>query len=129
MATAHFKNRGSKNLITIVDRNHNMIDGNTEVIMALEPFADKWKAFGFETLTVDGHDLPAMAEALEKAIAGGDKPFCIILDTKKGYGVSFSQDNYKWHYGALDDAKYNQGKKDLAECAAKRMARAEKEGK
>jgi transketolase len=128
MATSHFKDRGGKSLITIVDRNHNMIDGNTEDVMALEPFADKWTAFGFETIVVDGHDMPKLAEALERAIAGGDKPFCIIADTIKGVGVSFSSGNYKWHYGALDEAKYNTAKKDLAEYAKKRIERAEKEG-
>lgn len=129
MATSHFKDKGANNLITIVDRNHNMIDGNTEDIMALEPFADKWTAFGFETIVVNGHDIPALAEALERAIAGGPKPFCIIADTIKGEGVSFAAGNYKWHYGALDEAKYTTGKKDLAEYAAKRLAKAEKEGK
>ncbi|MDR3185883.1 MAG: transketolase [Christensenellaceae bacterium] len=131
MATAHFtkKKRGAGNLITIVDRNHNMIDGNTEDIMALEPFEDKWKAFGFETIVVNGHDIPALSDALEKAIAGGEKPYCIIADTVKGQGVSFSAGNYKWHYGALDEAKYNTAKADLAEYAKIRIARAEKEGK
>ncbi|MDR3293596.1 MAG: transketolase [Clostridiales bacterium] len=129
MATSHFKNRGSLDLITIVDRNHNMIDGNTEDVMALEPFEDKWKAFGFETITVNGHDLPALAEALEKAVAGGPKPFCIIADTIKGVGVSFSSGNYKWHYGAFDEAKYTTAKKDLKEYSEQRIAKAEKEGK
>ncbi|MDR2046679.1 MAG: transketolase [Clostridiales bacterium] len=129
MSTAHFKRKGRLDgLITIVDRNRNMIDGNTEDVMGLEPFEDKWKGFGFETIVVDGHDLPKLAEALEKAIAGGSKPFCIIADTKKGAGVSFSEDNYKWHYGAFDEAKYNTAKKDLAEYAKKRLERAEKEG-
>lgn len=129
MATSHFKDRGTNNLITIVDRNHNMIDGNTEDIMALEPFADKWTAFGFETIVVNGHDMPALSDAFEKAIAGGDKPFCIICDTIKGEGVSFAAGNYRWHYGALNDEKYNTAKADLAEYRKKRLARAEKEGK
>ncbi|MDR2091639.1 MAG: transketolase [Clostridiales bacterium] len=129
MSTAHFKNRGTLDLITIVDRNHNMIDGNTEDVMALEPFEDKWKAFGFETIVVNGHDIPALADALERAIAGGAKPFCIIADTVKGEGVSYAAGNYKWHYGALDEAKYTTAKKDLAEYAAKRIERVNKEGK
>jgi transketolase len=129
MATSHFTKRGTNNLITIVDRNHNMIDGNTEDIMALEPFADKWKAFGFETIVVNGHDFPQLAEAFDKALAGGPKPFCIIADTVKGQGVSFAQGNYKWHYGALDEAKYTTAKNDLAAYAKTRIERAEKEGK
>ncbi|MDR3216463.1 MAG: transketolase [Clostridiaceae bacterium] len=130
MATSHFAKRGGKNVITIVDRNHNMIDGNTEDVMALEPFADKWKAFGFETVVVNGHDIPALAEAIERAYKGdGDKPYCIIADTIKGEGVSFAAGNYKWHYGALNEEKYNTAKADLAAFRAKRLERVNKEGK
>lgn len=125
MATAHFN---VADLITIVDRNHNMIDGNTEDVMKLEPFADKWTAFGFETIVVDGHNMNALSEALDKAFKAKDKPVCIIADTVKGEGVSFAAGNYKWHYGALDQPKYETAKKDLAEHRKMRIERAEKEG-
>ncbi len=126
MATGHFK---ATNLITIVDRNHNMIDGNTEDVMALEPFPDKWKAFGFDVKVVNGHRIDELCEAIEYALQAKDKPVCIIADTVKGQGVSFMAGNYKWHYGAIDEPKYITAKKDLQEYYEARKAVAEKEGK
>ncbi len=126
MATAHFK---ANNLITIVDRNHNMIDGNTEDVMALEPFPDKWKAFGFDVKVINGHRFDELCEAIEYALQAKDKPVCIIADTVKGQGVSYMAGNYKWHYGAMDDDKYATAKKDLKEYYESRKAVAEKEGK
>ncbi len=126
MCTGHYK---ANNLITIVDRNHNMIDGNTEEVMKLEPFADKWTAFGFETRVVDGHDMQAMSDVLEEALKANDKPYCIIIDTKKGYGIKAMQDNYIWHYGAIDDDMYKQATADLEEVKKARLERVEKEGK
>lgn len=125
MATAHFK---ATDLITIVDRNHCMIDGNTEDVMRLEPFEDKWKAFGFETIVVDGHNMNQLSDAIEKAKKAKDKPVCIIADTVKGCGISFAAGNYKWHYGAFDAAKEQTAREDLKKYRAERIARAEKEG-
>lgn len=126
MATASFK---ATNLITVVDRNHCMIDGNTEDVMKLEPFADKWRAFGFEVFEVDGHNMSAMSEVIEKAMAVTDKPACIILDTVKGEGISFMAGDYRWHYGAMDAEKYELASSDLKAYAAKRQERVQKEGK
>ncbi len=126
MATAHFK---ATNLITIVDRNHFMIDGNTEDIMALEPFADKWTAFGFDTKVVPGHDIVALYDAIEYAKNATEKPVCIIADTIKGYGTTLTAGTHKWHYGAIDDDRYEKCLKDLDETFKARLARAEKEGK
>jgi len=69
MALSHFR---LKNVIPVVDRNRLMIDGFTEDIMALEPFADKWRAFGFEVLEVNGHDFDELAAAFDKAWAAGE---------------------------------------------------------
>jgi len=124
MATANFK---ATNLITVVDRNKCMIDGFTEDVMKLEPFADKWRAFGFEVIEVDGHHLQKLSDAMEKAMQQKDKPVCLILDTIKGAGISFMEGNHKWHYGAMDEEKYEISKKDLAEYEAKRLARVEME--
>jgi transketolase len=128
MATSNFK---ASNLITIVDRNHNCIDGNTEDVMALEPFADKWTAFGFDVKQINGHRFDEICNAIEYAMAkkDGEKPVCIIADTVKGQGISYMADNYKWHYGAIDDTKFALGKEDLAKYCAGRKAVAEKEGK
>lgn len=126
MATAHNK---AADLITIVDRNKMMIDGKTEEVMSLEPFADKWKAFGFDVIEVDGHNFSELDAALEKAVKAKDKPVCIVANTVKGEGVSYMAGNYKWHYGAVDDPLFETGKKDLEKYYKERVARVEKEGK
>lgn len=125
MATAHYK---VTDLITVVDRNKAMIDGPTEDVLALEPFADKWRAFGFEVIEVDGHHMKKLSEAMEQAMAAKEKPVCIILDTIKGEGISFMAGDYKWHYGAMDSEKYEKATQDLKDYEAKRIARAEQEG-
>ena len=125
MATAHYK---VTDLITVVDRNKAMIDGPTEDVLALEPFADKWRAFGFDVIEVDGHHMKKLSEAMEQAMAAAEKPVCIILDTVKGEGISFMAGDYKWHYGAMDSEKYEKATQDLKDYEAKRIARAEQEG-
>lgn len=124
MATANFN---ATDLITVVDRNKCMIDGNTEDVMKLEPFADKWRAFGFEVIEVDGHHLNKLSDAMEKAMQAKDKPVCLILDTVKGEGISYMAGNHAWHYGAIDSEKYELAKKDLLNYRTERLARVEKE--
>ncbi|MDR0600477.1 MAG: transketolase [Treponema sp.] len=99
MALAHFK---LGNVIPIVDRNRLMIDGTTEQIMGLEPFADKWRSFGLEVVEVDGHDFAALSAALDKAWTAVDKPVLILANTVKGKGVDFMENNVKWHYASGD---------------------------
>jgi len=127
MAVSHFK---VTNLITFVDRNKCMIDGPTEDVMTLEPFADKWKAFGFEVIEIDGHDFRQLNDAIEKALNNvktGTKPICIIANTIKGEGIKFMAGDYKWHYGAIDDSKFKTAKESLDEFYQQRLARVEKE--
>ncbi|MCL2509044.1 MAG: transketolase [Oscillospiraceae bacterium] len=118
------------NLVTIVDRNHNMIDGNTEDIMKLEPLADKFTAFGFNVIKVDGHNIKELCDALDIAAAnknGSGKPVLILADTVKGAGIKMMENNYKWHYGAIDETMYEQCKRDLDAYYQARVERAEKE--
>jgi len=107
MAASHFK---VTNMITIVDRNRMMIDGPTEEVMRLEPFVDKWKAFGFIVKEVDGHDFNQLADAIDFAIAEDSGPVVIIANTVKGKCVGFMEDNYQWHYGGLDSEKVTECK-------------------
>ncbi len=125
MSAAHFK---ADNLISFVDRNQCMIDGPTEEVMALEPFADKWRSFGFIVKEVDGHDFVQLAEAIDFALENKGAPVMIIANTVKGAGVDFMEGDYKWHYGAINDEKYELAKASLEKYYAKRVARAEKEG-
>jgi transketolase len=125
MAAAHFK---ATNLITLVDRNHNMIDGPTEEIMALEPLADKFTAFGFDVRAIDGNNIQQLADALDYALAGTEKPVLLLGDTVKGEGIDFIEGDYKWHYGAMAQENYERAQASLAAHYAKRKARVEKEG-
>ena len=125
MSAAHFK---ADNLISFVDRNKCMIDGPTEEVMALEPFADKWRAFGFIVKEVDGHNFNELAEAIDFALENKGAPVMIIANTVKGAGVDYMEGDYKWHYGALNEEKYEQAKASLERYYAERVARAEKEG-
>ncbi len=99
MTAAHFK---LTNLTVFVDRNMQMIDGPVETIMGLEPLADKWKAFGWEVLEINGNDMQQIAEAIEKAKQATEKPVVVIARTLKGFGVDFMEDKTPWHYGSLD---------------------------
>lgn len=115
------------NCITIVDRNHCMIDGNTEDVMKLEPLADKFVAFGFNTIVIDGNNIVELCKAIDAAHECTDKPTVIVADTVKGVGIKLTAGNYKWHYGAIDDAMAEVASKDLDEYSAERIARCGKE--
>ncbi|HPA40567.1 MAG TPA: transketolase [Candidatus Hydrogenedentes bacterium] len=112
MAAAHYK---TPNLVGLLDRNHYMIDGYTEDVMSLEPLADKWRAFGWETRVVDGHDLAALAEAIEFAIAWDKGPVMLLCDTVKGKGVDFMEAKAAWHYGGLSAEMVAKAKQSIGE--------------
>ena len=99
MSASHFK---LGNVIGIVDRNRLMIDGKTEDVMALEPFADKWRAFGWDVVEIDGHDFDQLDEALSHAWAATDQPVLILANTIKGKGVDFMENNVVYHYASAD---------------------------
>ena len=104
MAAAHYK---LDNLCAIVDWNGLQIDGKNEDVMTVTPIDEKFKAFGFHVLMIDGHDFGQIFEAFDKAVACKGKPTVIIAKTNKGRGVSFMQDNPGWHGKAPkeDEAK------------------------
>jgi transketolase len=96
MSAAHYH---LDNLVAIVDYNKVMAKGFVWELMSIEPFTDKWRAFGWDVLEVDGHDLPALADALHRArwVLPRGKPIVIIAHTVKGKGVERAEFNYKWH--------------------------------
>jgi transketolase len=120
MACAHYK---AGNLIAFVDRNGLSIDGPTEEIMALEPFADKWKAFGFYVQEIDGHDMRKLAEAIDNARAVVDKPSMIICRTVKSCGVKDWENDYKWHYAGLNEEVRDKCKESIKRYHAERRAK------
>jgi transketolase len=86
------------NLTVIVDNNRQQLDDWTDAILSLKPFADKWRAFGWNVEEIDGHDFAQVIPALERARANtSERPTCIIANTVKGKGVSFMENNVKWH--------------------------------
>lgn len=84
------------NLINIIDRNRIQIDGDTEDVMPLDPLREKYEAFNWRVIEVDGNDIKAFIEAIEEA-KKSDKPVFIIANTIPGKGVSFMENDYTWH--------------------------------
>jgi transketolase len=101
------------NLTAIVDRNNCQIDGTCDEIMPLEPLGDRFTAFGWEVFTVDGHDIDALEKALDAAVRVKNKPSVIIANTIKGRGISFMENRFEWHSGALSKEQYEQAAKEL----------------
>ena len=85
------------NLVAIVDRNNIQIDGFTENIMPLEPLADKWEAFGWHVLEIDGHNMASIVDAVDEARAIFEKPSVIIAHTIPGKGIKEIEFDYRWH--------------------------------
>jgi transketolase len=85
------------NVVAIVDNNQIQLDGFVKDIMGLEPLADKWRSFGWHVVEAYGHDFTALKNAFGEAAAMKGKPTCIIAHTIKGKGVSFMENNPKYH--------------------------------
>lgn len=100
MSAAHYK---LDNLIGIVDRNKIQIDGFTEEIMTLEPYKEKWSAFGWEVKEINGHDMEDIVTTLKNVPFKPSKPSLIISNTIKGKGLSFMENNVEWHGKAVKD--------------------------
>ncbi len=85
------------NLTAIIDRNNIQIDGNTEDILPLEPFAEKYKAFGWHVIEVDGHNIKKVIDACEESKAVFERPTVIIAHTVPGKGIPFMEYLSEWH--------------------------------
>jgi len=88
---------GLTNLVAIVDDNRIQLMGDTAAVMSVEPIAEKWHAFNWHVLEVDGHDPAAIVAACTSARTSKDRPTAILARTVKGKGVSFMENTYKWH--------------------------------
>lgn len=104
MAASHYK---LDNLTVIVDNNNLQIDGTIDEVMSPYPIDEKFKAFGFETINIDGNDIKQIIFALEKAKTIKGKPTAIIAKTIKGKGVSFMENVGSWHGKAPNEEQYN----------------------
>lgn len=102
------------NLCAIVDYNKLQLDGFVKEILDLEPLADKWRAFGWHVIELDGHDIPALQKAFAEAAATKGKPTVIIAHTVKGKGVSFMENSPKYHGVAPTPEEVELALKELA---------------
>ncbi len=104
------------NLIAIIDRNKMQSLGFCENTIRLEPFADKWRAFGWNVIDIDGHDHKALKAAFETAKLSEDGPTVIIANTIKGKGISYMENNILWHYRYPQDGEeYDSAVAELTE--------------
>jgi transketolase len=86
------------NLTVVVDYNKHQSYASTREVQDLEPFADKWRAFGFAVHEADGHDVDALRETFRAAPFAANKPSAVICHTVKGRGASFAENDVKWHH-------------------------------
>lgn len=108
ITAAHYK---LDNMTVIIDRNYMSVDGNTEELMAQRDMQQKLEAFGWESVTVDGHNLEALIGALSHKPDG--KPYAVIAQTTKGKGVSFVENNKAWHQAVLTESQYQQAIEEI----------------
>jgi transketolase len=114
MAASHYD---LDNLTAILDHNTLQITGHTRDVCSNEPIDEKFRAFGWEVRTVDGHDFAALTAAFTRAPEAG-KPTCIIANTVKGRGVTFMENVVKWHHGVPGDEEYKQAVAELERAEA-----------
>lgn len=111
------------NLVAIIDRNHLQISGNTEDVMAIENIHDRWTAFGWDVLRMNGDDMQSILDTFAKIDYNNQKPHLIISNTTKGKGVSFMENVASWHHGVPTEEQYRQAIDEISS----RIAALEKE--
>ena len=110
MSAAHYK---LDNMIAFLDYNGLQIDGDVESVMSINPIEDKFKTFGWNVITIDGHDFDQIFAALDMARDTVDKPTMIIAKTVKGKGVSFMENQASWHGSAPSEEQLQQALSEL----------------
>jgi len=110
MAAHKFRLAG---ITAILDHNDVQLDGPVHDIMPLEPLAAKWRAFGWAVLEIDGHNVRQVLEALDTAEQIHDRPTMIVAYTTKGKGVSYMENDARWHGVAPNDAEFAQAVREL----------------
>jgi transketolase len=110
MSAAHYK---LDNLCTILDRNGLQIDGRVEEVMDIKPLSEKWRAFGWKVIEIDGHDYIQILNALDTAEEIKGQPTIVIAETVKGKGVSFFENKVEYHGVAPTDDELERALKEL----------------
>jgi transketolase len=103
------------NLVAVVDYNKIQSLGTVKETLDLEPFADKWRAFGWGVQEIDGHDVRQVEQALTSVPFSVGRPSCVIAHTVKGKGVSFMEHQVLWHYRAPDPDEFSKAMAELEE--------------
>lgn len=101
------------NLTAVMDRNKIQIDGATEEVMPLEPLRDKYRAFNWHVLEINGHSIRELVDAVSEAKAMGDVPTLIIAHTIPGKGISFMENDFRWHGKAPNKEETRQALREL----------------
>ena len=102
------------NLVVLIDWNKRQLDGYLDEVLPMGDFAAKMEAFGFDTVTVDGGDVNAIADALERTRNGGDRPYAIVLDTVKGHGVEEVENTAMNHSMPVNDERFERWTAELS---------------
>ena len=110
MSASHFK---LDNLVAILDNNNLQISGDVDKVMSPYPIDQKFAAFGFEVIHIDGNDMNQIEAAFQKARTVKGKPTLILAKTVKGKGVSYMENNYNWHGAAPNKEQYEQAVQEL----------------
>jgi transketolase len=97
----------------ILDYNKLQVSGFLRDVMPVEPVDRKWRAFNWEVVAIDGHDIPAILEALETGKKSDGRPVIIIADTVKGKGVSFMEGSPSWHAKVITREEYDRALTEL----------------
>lgn len=105
------------NLTAVLDRNHLQNDWFVDEVMPIEPIADKWRAFGWNVMPIEGHDMKEVVNALEAAKAHPGEPTIIIAKTVKGKGVSFMENVCEWHGKAPCQEEADQALEEIRRCS------------
>lgn len=104
------------NLTAVLDRNNLQNDYTVDEVMPIEPVADKWRAFGWSVLEIDGHSMQAVVDALESAQSFKGAPTMIIANTVKGKGVSYMENVCEWHGKAPSPDEADQALEEIRRC-------------
>jgi len=103
------------NLVAIIDRNHLQISGNTEDVMPIDSISERWGAFGWDVKEMNGDDIAEIVKTFEKIDYHSNKPHLIVSHTTKGKGVSFMENEAKWHHGVLNGEQFAEAERELTE--------------
>jgi len=110
MVAPHF---GLNNVTVVVDKNRLQLTDFVENAVSIDPLGDKWKAFNWHVIEIDGHNVAELLAAFAEAKETVDKPVAIIAHTTKGKGISFMENEVSWHSRAPSDAEYDQALKEI----------------